>query len=57
MVPVRCLDIKPGDRVLDMCASPGSKTGQVVEALHGGPDPPAGCVVACEPDTRRCNNL
>jgi hypothetical protein len=29
MVPVLCLDIKPHHAVLDMCASPGSKTSQV----------------------------
>jgi hypothetical protein len=29
MVPVLCLDIEPHHAVLDMCASPGSKTSQV----------------------------
>ena len=59
MVPVKCLDIKPDHIVLDMCASPGSKTGQVLEALHSGAgsDLPTGCVVACEPDVGRCSNL
>jgi len=58
MVPVRCLDIQPNHVVLDMCASPGSKTGQVLEALHGqGDGLPTGCVIACEPNLKRCNNL
>ena len=60
MVPVRCLDIRPDHVVLDMCASPGSKTGQVLEALHeagDGQGQPTGAVIACEPDLVRCNNL
>ena len=57
MVPVACLDIQPHHRVLDMCASPGSKTGQVIEALHSGSSPPTGFVIACEPDRERCANL
>ena len=60
MVPVRCLDIKPHHVILDMCASPGSKTGQVLEALHSGHETntaPPGCVIACEPNLARCNNL
>jgi multisite-specific tRNA:(cytosine-C5)-methyltransferase len=33
MVPVLCLDIEPHHAVLDMCASPGSKTSQVPNFL------------------------
>jgi len=33
MLPVLVLDVKPGERVLDMCASPGSKTVQLLEAV------------------------
>ena len=29
MIPVIALDVKPGQKVLDMCASPGSKTTQI----------------------------
>ena len=57
MVPVACLDILPHHRVLDMCASPGSKTGQIIEALHSGSSPPTGFVIACEPERERCANL
>ncbi len=36
MIPPRVLDVKPEHRVLDMCAAPGSKTGQLIEAIHRG---------------------
>ena len=57
MVPVRCLDIEPHHVVLDMCASPGSKTGQVLEALHSSPLLPTGCVLANEFCPARSTNL
>ena len=57
MVPVRCLDILPHHVVLDMCASPGSKTGQILEALHTSPLLPTGCVIANEFEPRRSTNL
>jgi len=34
MMSVIALDVKPGDRVLDVCASPGSKTTQIASALE-----------------------
>ncbi len=34
MIPPLLLDLKPGQRVFDMCAAPGSKTAQVLEFLH-----------------------
>lgn len=37
MLPVIFLDIKPEDSVLDMCAAPGSKTSQIIEALQKSP--------------------
>ena len=43
MLPVIALDPKPGEIVLDMCASPGSKTTQICE--HLGND---GVVIANE---------
>ena len=47
MVPVALLKVEPHHRVLDMCASPGSKTTQALEALHAhGVSAPSGIVVA-----------
>ena len=34
MIPPLFLDVQPGMRVLDMCAAPGSKTAQIIEAVH-----------------------
>jgi NOL1/NOP2/sun family putative RNA methylase len=33
VVPVKILDPRPGDRVLDLCAAPGNKTAQLAMAL------------------------
>jgi 16S rRNA C967 or C1407 C5-methylase (RsmB/RsmF family) len=52
MVPPLLLDIRPGHHVLDMCASPGSKTQQLLEALDG-----RGLVLANDADTKRCQLL
>lgn len=43
----------------DMCAAPGSKTTQLIEALHGGEDTtiPSGFVVANDVDNTRCYML
>ncbi|OQV14611.1 tRNA (cytosine(34)-C(5))-methyltransferase [Hypsibius exemplaris] len=35
MIPPVLLDVKPGHKVLDMCAAPGSKTAQIVDMLQG----------------------
>ena len=59
MVPVALLAIQPCHAVLDLCASPGSKTTQALEALHsqfgeeGQSSWPAGFVVANELDSGR----
>ena len=62
-VPVLLLGIKPHHRILDMCASPGSKTKQVVSLLH---DPelnvddqliPPGLIIANESNPARCDTL
>ncbi|WP_051181366.1 RsmB/NOP family class I SAM-dependent RNA methyltransferase [Thermithiobacillus tepidarius DSM 3134] len=34
-LPVRVLDPQPGERVLDLCAAPGSKTTQLAQAMQG----------------------
>ncbi|HJL55447.1 MAG: RsmB/NOP family class I SAM-dependent RNA methyltransferase [Candidatus Thalassarchaeaceae archaeon] len=52
MLPVIALDPKPGEIVLDMCASPGSKTTQICE--HLGND---GVVIANEVMSGRVNTL
>ncbi|KAJ1723715.1 tRNA (cytosine-5-)-methyltransferase ncl1 [Coemansia erecta] len=56
MVPPLLLDVQPQHLVLDMCAAPGSKTAQLVEALHAGVAPgetPRGLVVANDADYKR----
>ena len=63
MVPPLLLAPEPHHLVLDACASPGSKTAQLIEAVGGGGcgggrgSDPAGAVVANDRDARRCNML
>ncbi|KAI8103000.1 hypothetical protein M9434_005788 [Picochlorum sp. BPE23] len=57
MIPPLFLDVQPHHRVLDMCAAPGSKTFQLLEALHQGGQEPTGVVVANDSDMMRCNML
>ncbi len=52
MLPVLALDPKPGDVVLDLCASPGSKTTQICEHLGD-----SGAVIANEVISGRVNTL
>jgi 16S rRNA (cytosine1407-C5)-methyltransferase len=52
MVPPLVLAPHPGDVVLDLCASPGSKTGMLAEAVGA-----SGMVVANEPSPRRLATL
>jgi NOL1/NOP2/sun family putative RNA methylase len=35
MAPVQVLDVKPGERVLDLCAAPGGKSTQIAAGLQG----------------------
>ncbi|KAJ2507423.1 tRNA (cytosine-5-)-methyltransferase ncl1, partial [Coemansia sp. RSA 2052] len=56
MVPPLFLDVQASHYVLDMCAAPGSKTAQLIEALHTDAEPgqpPAGLVVANDADYKR----
>ena len=61
MVPPFLLRVERHHVVLDICASPGNKTAQLVEALHGGAGgaggvsggPPTGMVVANDSDRAR----
>ena len=61
MIPPFFLDVQPHHRVLDMCASPGSKTFQILERMHGDFEGnaklPTGFVVANDVDLKRCNLL
>ena len=57
MVPAAILGVEPHHFVLDMCASPGSKTTQCIEQLNanntGAGSIPTGCVVANDINPRR----
>ncbi|KAK9821102.1 hypothetical protein WJX81_004428 [Elliptochloris bilobata] len=57
MVPALLLDVQPEHKVLDTCASPGSKTVQILEMLHHSTSLPSGFVVANDADAQRCNLL
>ncbi|ALC49271.1 Nsun2 [Drosophila busckii] len=60
MIPPLVLDVQPTDKVLDMCAAPGSKTAQLIEALHASPEQhkiPPGYVMANDVDNNRCYML
>ena len=51
MAPVNIIDINPNWNVLDMCASPGGKSGQIAERLDNG------LLVSNEIDKKRCQTL
>ncbi|KAI9314518.1 S-adenosyl-L-methionine-dependent methyltransferase [Dichotomocladium elegans] len=60
MVPPLLMDIQPHQWVLDMCAAPGSKTAQIIEAVHANDrldEMPAGLVVANDADYKRSHLL
>lgn len=52
MKPVTLLDIKPGQRVLDLCAAPGGKSGQIAGYMAG-----QGLLVCSEPVGKRAKIL
>jgi NOL1/NOP2/sun family putative RNA methylase len=52
MVPPLILDPKPGEAILDMCSSPGSKTSQIAQAMEN-----RGLLVANEPSMIRLKPL
>jgi NOL1/NOP2/sun family putative RNA methylase len=51
-LPVQVLDPKPGEKVLDMAASPGSKTTQIAQLMNN-----SGLIVALENDAGRLDRL
>ncbi|CAN6597525.1 multisite-specific tRNA:(cytosine-C(5))-methyltransferase [Trichomonascus vanleenenianus] len=59
MIPPLLLDVKPHHSVFDMCAAPGSKTAQLIEAVHSDPSIqfPTGFVVANDSDYKRSHML
>lgn len=65
MIPPLFLDVRPEHIVLDMCAAPGSKTAQLIEALHSpttsSPDNydpcPPGMIIANDSDQKRAYML
>ena len=60
MVPPLLLAPQRGDRVLDMCAAPGSKTAQLLHTLTAGSedyDAGAGAVLANDAEAKRCSIL
>lgn len=56
MIPPLFLEVEPHHIVLDTCASPGSKTAQLIEALHQKADP-TGFVIANDSDYKRSHML
>lgn len=52
MVPALVLDPRPGEKVLDLCASPGSKTTQISQLMNN-----TGLLVANEVNPRRLAQL
>ncbi|KAI5967484.1 NCL1 [Candida margitis] len=59
MIPPLLLDVRPEHYVLDMCAAPGSKTAQLIEALHANDEKqlPTGFVLANDSDYKRSHML
>ncbi|KAI8882372.1 S-adenosyl-L-methionine-dependent methyltransferase, partial [Backusella circina FSU 941] len=60
MIPPLLMDIQPHQWVLDMCAAPGSKTAQIIEAVHANDklnEMPVGLVVANDADYKRSHML
>lgn len=57
MIPPLFLDVQPHHTVLDTCASPGSKTAQIIEALHANSAEPTGIVIANDADAKRAHLL
>ena len=52
MMPANVLGVTEGEKVLDLCAAPGGKSGQIAAALNG-----KGLLVSNEPDANRARML
>ncbi|KAH9936711.1 S-adenosyl-L-methionine-dependent methyltransferase [Amylocystis lapponica] len=62
MLPPLFLEVEPHHRVIDMCAAPGSKTAQLLEALHAhdtvtASSIPPGLLIANDSDNKRTHLL
>ncbi|KAF8605675.1 S-adenosyl-L-methionine-dependent methyltransferase [Ceratobasidium sp. AG-I] len=62
MIPPLLLDLQPHHNVIDMCAAPGSKTAQLLEALHANDTAletsfPQGFLIANDSDNKRAHML
>ncbi|KAJ7255177.1 cytosine-5--methyltransferase [Mycena rebaudengoi] len=62
MLPPLFMDVEPHHRVMDMCAAPGSKTAQLLEALHAqdtltSTSIPSGLLLANDSDHKRTHLL
>lgn len=62
MLPPLFLDVLPHHKVMDMCAAPGSKTAQLLEALHAQDSLtataiPSGLLLANDSDNKRTHLL
>ncbi|KAJ7598644.1 cytosine-5--methyltransferase [Mycena floridula] len=62
MLPPLFLDVEPHHKVMDMCAAPGSKTAQLLEALHAqdtttASSIPSGLLIANDSDYKRTHLL
>ncbi|KAG2579448.1 RNA cytosine-C(5)-methyltransferase NSUN2-like isoform X3 [Panicum virgatum] len=60
MVPPLFLNVQPDHHILDMCASPGSKTFQLLEMIHQSKEPgllPGALVMANDLYVQRCDLL
>ena len=61
MLPAALVGVQPGHAVLDMCAAPGSKTTQLLEAMEmavaSGGNAGPGCLVAIDASVERARAL
>ncbi|KZT72023.1 S-adenosyl-L-methionine-dependent methyltransferase [Daedalea quercina L-15889] len=62
MLPPLFLEVEPHHRVIDMCAAPGSKTAQLLEAMHAhdsmtASSYPSGLLIANDSDYKRTHML
>lgn len=57
MIPPLLLNVEPHHICLDMCAAPGSKTAQLLEALNPHSTPSTGLLIANDADSKRCHLL